>query len=122
MKFLLEGNRENQGLVESLEAREVASGGREDEVLKGFGLEARVGEGGRVRLVETQRDRERGAKGSAGVQQAGQAQATGQAKDRERRRSMGSVGTASRSSAVDLAIRGKERMVEVVEDTGMGIE
>lgn len=48
LKFLLEGNRVNQGLVEGLEAREVVGSRdmRGRDVLEASGLEARVGEGG----------------------------------------------------------------------------
>lgn len=97
LKFLLEGNRENQGLVEGLEAREVvrdANGGLGEDVLRGFGLEARVEEGGKVRLVETgtqsqgPRGRQRVATGAAGGSVRG-------------------LGGSRSSSAVDLAVRRK---------------
>ena len=108
LKFLLEGNKENQGLVEGLEAREVADTGK--EALRNFGLEARVEEGGRVRLVERQRDK----KGS-GVQ----GQGPGHAK--ERRRSMGSVGMGPRISGVDPALRGREGEADVEGSSKDGI-
>lgn len=98
LKFLLEGNRENQALVEGLEAREVARDNGGEEVLRGFGLEARVEEGGKVRLVEREGGRS-GVKGQGGV--------------KERRRSMGSVGIGWLNPGADLPLRGRERVVEV---------
>ncbi|KKY20474.1 putative essential cytoplasmic protein [Phaeomoniella chlamydospora] len=48
LKFLLEGNRENQEIVDQLEAREVVS--TAEEVLEEMGVEARI-EGGKVKLA-----------------------------------------------------------------------
>lgn len=48
LKFLLEGNRENQDVVESLEAQEVVGG---QEPLRQAGMEAKVDEEGKVRLT-----------------------------------------------------------------------
>lgn len=127
LKFLLEGNRENQGLVEGLEARQVADSGQ--EVLKNFGLEARIEQGGKVRLVDRGRGRERQAEGkTTGVgiappppppptpqQQQVQMQTKAQAQVqqgqvKERRRSMGSVGL--RNLGVDVNPRVREREKE----------
>ncbi|KAL9110481.1 MAG: hypothetical protein Q9227_005025 [Pyrenula ochraceoflavens] len=49
LKFLLEGNRENQKIVEALEAREVVEETRKE--LEKHGMEASVGEDGKVRVV-----------------------------------------------------------------------
>ncbi len=46
LRFLLEGNRDNQKVVEQLEARKVVP----DEVLDKRGYETYVGEGGKVCL------------------------------------------------------------------------
>ena len=48
LKFLLENNRANQGVVEGLEAHEIVGG---QDVLKEAGMEAVVSEEGRVKLV-----------------------------------------------------------------------
>ena len=48
LKFLLEGNRANQNAVESLEAKEVVGG---QDVLREVGVEALVGDEGKVKLV-----------------------------------------------------------------------
>jgi palmitoyltransferase len=104
LKFLLEGNRENQGLVEGLEARDVVAGTGE-EMLRDYGLEARVEEGGKIGLVERDGGRERGRSGVEGQQ--AQSQGQGHARER-RRRSMGSVGMGRmNSSEVDLGFEGK---------------
>jgi palmitoyltransferase len=50
LKFLLENNRANQEVVESLEARGVVGG---EDLLREVGVEAVVNEEGKVRLVKT---------------------------------------------------------------------
>ncbi|RMD39677.1 hypothetical protein DV735_g5453, partial [Chaetothyriales sp. CBS 134920] len=50
IKFLLEGNEENQRLVESLEARGVAGGEEEENRWRERGFEIAVADGGRVEL------------------------------------------------------------------------
>ena len=72
LKFLLEGNRENQAIVEELEAREIVQGSGRDggdgdgtgkvgaksataDILHDSGLEAKLCDDGKVRLVETGR-------------------------------------------------------------------
>jgi palmitoyltransferase len=51
LRFLLEGNKENQQVVGGLEGREVVTGNEEGGMLGAAGMRAEIGEGGRVKLV-----------------------------------------------------------------------
>src|SRR5690349_14207574 len=61
LKFLLEGNAENQALVSSLEAREVVPGPAGKEALNNMGVQVGLDKDGKVKVVR----REEGSSASA---------------------------------------------------------
>ena len=116
LKFLLEANPENQALVSSLEAREVAptdSSGK--DVLEKMGVDVALGEDGKVKVTRSQgqgprkaewllkKERERDRAGASGSGSA-------------RRMSQESLSARERFARLDLKERERGRMLgEAVE-------
>lgn len=67
LKFLLESNEENQKLVKTLEAREVVPGPGGQEAMESMGIDVRLGQNGKVKVV--------GRRGETGQQSQRRAEA-----------------------------------------------